>query len=164
MRSAWRASVLLLAGLPLTLAAEPVSSSNEKAAPRAERRETPRADEKSESQVRRLAARYGVPAPQVEDLRRQKLGWGEINAALAIAKRSGQPLSAIMALHASGLGWGEIAQKYGFKLGDAVGRADGHDRSRTRARERERERGEERGERPERDRAPEFGPGPRGRR
>lgn len=72
-----------------------------------------------DKQVSKLAEKYGVPATEVQALRDQKLGWGEIKHALAISQKSGKPVSEVMELRKSGMGWGKIAKHYGFKLGDA---------------------------------------------
>ena len=76
-----------------------------------------------------LAERFKVSRKEVLDMRKSRMGWGEINHALAIARKSGKPLAEILSLRESGLGWGEIAKKYGFKLGEAAGK--GKEKERT---------------------------------
>lgn len=71
----------------------------------------------------KLAAEYKVPAADIERMRADKLGWGEIGDALAISQKAGVPVDQVLAQRKSGLGWGEIAQKYGFTLGDVVSKA-----------------------------------------
>jgi hypothetical protein len=89
--------------------------------------ETPSAETKSgQGKAAELSARYKVTEKEVTDLRDKKMGWGEIDHALAISQKSGKPLSEIMAMRDSGMGWGKIAQKEGVKLGElkASDRAD----------------------------------------
>lgn len=71
----------------------------------------------------KLATEYKVPAADIDKMRADKLGWGEIGNALAISQKAGVPLDQVLAARKSGLGWGEIAQKYGFKLGEVAGKA-----------------------------------------
>lgn len=122
MKNAWMLPVLLAAALPMSAVADEDADPG-KTSP-------PAATQGKESPGQRLADKYQVPLGDVQGLRDQGLGWGEINAALAISRKSGQPLSDVMKLRESGMGWGEIAQKYGFKLGDVVGR--GHERGKDR--------------------------------
>jgi hypothetical protein len=75
-----------------------------------------------------LAKKYNVTEKEVADLRAKKLGWGEIDNALAISRKSGKPLSEIMAMRDSGMGWGQIAKKEGFTLGE-VKRSEKADRA-----------------------------------
>ena len=56
----------------------------------------------------------------VQNLRSQGLGYGEISILLALANRSGQTPSTIVQLRQSGMGWGQIAQKYDVKLGPVI--------------------------------------------
>ena len=76
----------------------------------------------TDKQVDKLAAQFKVPESQITDLRAKGLGWGEISNALAISQKAGAPLADVLKLRDSHMGWGKIAQKYGFKLGDAVGK------------------------------------------
>lgn len=146
MKNAKLLGMLVLASLPLSAVAKK-DAVPEKGTP-------PPATRPSASKVDELAAKYKVPAAEVQGLRDKGLGWGEINNALAIARKAGQPVSAIMALRDSGMGWGLIAQKYGFKLGDAVGKG----RERASDERHERGRGWDRG----RDHGPVHGRGESG--
>lgn len=54
---------------------------------------------------------------QVDALRSQNYGWGEIlHVGGLVAK--GVSYDSILSDRASGMGWGEIAKKHGFKMGD----------------------------------------------
>lgn len=80
------------------------------------------ANKGAQSQAAKLAAKYNVPTAEIESLRGQGLGWGEIGHALGIAQRAGVPVSDVLKLRQSGMGWGQIAQNYGFKLGETTGK------------------------------------------
>ncbi len=56
----------------------------------------------------------------VQNLRSQGLGYGEITILLALANRSVQSPNTILQLRQSGMGWGQIAQKYDVKLGPVI--------------------------------------------
>lgn len=67
-----------------------------------------------EDAVRRLAPALGVSPQQVGDLRDQKLTFGDVAAALAIAQVAERSLHAVVALWANErLDWNEVATRLG---------------------------------------------------
>jgi len=58
-----------------------------------------------------------LSAEQVDGLRANNYGWGEILHVGALVN-AGQSYDAILADRASGMGWGQIAKKYDLKLGE----------------------------------------------
>lgn len=69
-----------------------------------------------EGRALELAKRYQTTQAIVLELRREKLGWGEIEQALSLARRARCPVADIMALRRDGQGWGEIANRYGVDV------------------------------------------------
>lgn len=117
MKIQWMLPLVLATAMPMTSVAEE-KEADPKSPPPATTTETP------SSKVQALADKYKVPPADVQGLRDKKMGWGEIDKALAISQKSGKPLPEVMKLRESGMGWGQIAQKYGFKLGDVAGKGD----------------------------------------
>jgi hypothetical protein len=68
-------------------------------------------------QVDKLAAEFKVEAKDVQALRDQGLGWGEVRHALDISRSAKVPVADVMKLRKDGMGWGQIADKYGTKVG-----------------------------------------------
>lgn len=66
-----------------------------------------------------IAARHGIAAEKIIELRAEGYGWGEIEGALVIAQNADVALEEVFALRERGLGWGEIAKKYKVNLGQA---------------------------------------------
>lgn len=69
-----------------------------------------------ESRALELAKRYETTQALVLELRRDRLGWGEIEQALSLARRARRPVTEIVALRRDGQGWGEIANRYGVDV------------------------------------------------
>lgn len=68
-----------------------------------------------------LARRYGVDETEIDSLRAQGLGWGEVRIALAIADRAKVPVSEVTSRRGSPEGgWGAIARGYGITVGEAL--------------------------------------------
>jgi hypothetical protein len=61
-----------------------------------------------------LAKRFGVTISEVQGVRDQGFGWGEVVKVFAFAKASGKTPAAIIAMRDSGMGWGEIRQSLGL--------------------------------------------------
>jgi hypothetical protein len=77
--------------------------------------------------VQRLEKEFGVTDAQIQALRDQKLGFGEIAIVFSLAQKmtggiTDANISQIMALREGPpvMGWGEIAKKLGFKLGPTI--------------------------------------------
>ncbi len=64
-----------------------------------------------------LANYYGVSVGQIEQMREQGLGYGELARAFELAKMTGKSVSELVALKKSGAGWGEIAKQLGVSMG-----------------------------------------------
>ncbi|MBI3537393.1 MAG: hypothetical protein HY070_07555 [Chloroflexi bacterium] len=60
-----------------------------------------------------IAKYFGVSLAEVDALRQQGFGLGEIAHLYALAKASGKSVSELAALRKSGEGWGEIAKQLG---------------------------------------------------
>lgn len=82
-------------------------------------------------QVQTLSKQFHVPSSQIESMRAQKQGWGEITIQLAMAQHLTQTapqtypsmndaLAKIETLRNEHMGWGKIATDLGFKLGPVV--------------------------------------------
>lgn len=82
-------------------------------------------------QVQTLSKQFNVPSSQIESMRTQKQGWGEITIQLAMAQHLTQTnpasyptlndaLAKIQTLRSEQMGWGKIARDLGFKLGPVV--------------------------------------------
>jgi hypothetical protein len=78
--------------------------------------------------VETLAAQFKVGQATIEQLRSQKMGWGEVTIALALSQElmkqnptltPEQALAQVLASRESG-GWGKVAQQYGLKLGPVL--------------------------------------------
>lgn len=89
----------------------------------------------SAAQVQALSKQFNIPPSQVESMRAQKQGWGEITIQLAMAQHLTQTdpktyptlndaLAKIQALRSENVGWGKIAKDLGFKLGPVVREAE----------------------------------------
>ncbi len=64
--------------------------------------------------LRRLAPVFGVTAQQVGDLREQKLAFGDVAAALAIAQVARKPINTVITLWANErLDWADVATRLG---------------------------------------------------
>jgi hypothetical protein len=61
-----------------------------------------------------LAKRFGVTISEVQGVRAQGFGWGEVFKVFSFAKASGKTPAAIIAMRDSGMGWGEIRQSLGL--------------------------------------------------
>src|SRR3989441_12948646 len=70
----------------------------------------------------RITAVYGTSASDLEAMRANGLGWGEIIMILELAKQSGMSAADIQAMHAGGKGFGQIAKELGINPGE-LGRA-----------------------------------------
>jgi len=70
----------------------------------------------------RITAVYGTSASDLEAMRANGLGWGEIIMILELAKQSGMSAADIQAMHAGGKGFGQIAKELGINP-DELGRA-----------------------------------------
>ena len=95
---------------------------------------TPETTDKASEATRitTLAKEFKLTEKTISDMRKSKMGWGEVEGALAIAKAISEKATAdnpltieaalteILAARESGMGWGNIAQKYGFKLGEIM--------------------------------------------
>lgn len=89
-------------------------------------------------QVQTLSQQFNVPSSQIESMRANKQGWGEITIQLAMAQHLTQTdpktypsmndaQAKIQTLRNERMGWGKIAKDLGFKLGPVV-----HDAERAR--------------------------------
>jgi hypothetical protein len=80
--------------------------------------------------VQRLEKEFGVTDTQIQALRDQKLGYGEIAIVFSLAQKLGgitdANISKIMTLREGPpvMGWGEIAKKLGFKLGPTISQVE----------------------------------------
>lgn len=80
----------------------------------------------------RLEDRFGVTDTQVDNLRRQKLGYGEISTIFSLTKQMPggindeniQKITDMRQGDGHKTGWGKIAQELGVKLGPAIADAD----------------------------------------
>ena len=72
--------------------------------------------------IERITAVYGTSASDLEAMRANGLGWGEIIMILELAKQSGMSAADIQAMHADGKGFGQIAHELGINPGE-LGRA-----------------------------------------
>src|SRR3989454_7228965 len=72
--------------------------------------------------IERITAVYGTSASDLEAMRADGLGWGEIIMVLELARLSGMSAADIQAMHAGGKGFGQIAKDLGINPGE-VGRA-----------------------------------------
>lgn len=123
----------------------------------------------SADRIQGLSRQFNVPPSQIEGMRAQKQGWGEITIQLAMAEHltktdaqayptMNEALAKIQTLRNDGAGWGKIAKDLGFKLGPVVRDAE---RARqdlakeTRTERAERLAKQERPERPDRPTRPE---------
>lgn len=82
-----------------------------------------------------LATKYGVEVAKIDAMRTSKMGWGEIEIALALAARlvkdstttppltMDAALTQIQTLRGEKIGWGRIAKQLGYRLGDIVSAA-----------------------------------------
>ena len=76
----------------------------------------------------RIEDRFGVTDAQIDNLRKQNLGYGEISTVFSLSKQipggiNDQNIQKIMDMRQEGghkVGWGKIAQKLDLKLGPAV--------------------------------------------
>lgn len=86
-------------------------------------------------QVQTLSKQFNVPPSQIESMRAQKQGWGEITIQLAMAQHLTQTdpktyptmndaLAKIQSMRSDHMGWGKIAKDLGFKLGPVVSAAE----------------------------------------
>lgn len=82
-------------------------------------------------QVQTLSKQFNIPSSQIESMRAQKQGWGEITIQLTMAQHLTQTapqtypsmndaLAKIQTLRNEHMGWGKIARDLGFKLGPVV--------------------------------------------
>lgn len=78
--------------------------------PAREAREAVRS-EPGRDRARRLAARHGVQASEVAELRRGGLDWPEVERALEAAASTGRTPAEVAELHRSGLAWREIERQ-----------------------------------------------------
>jgi hypothetical protein len=67
-----------------------------------------------------VAAISNLSTAQIDQLRSENYGWGEIAVFGGISAKSGQSFDTILADRKSGMGWGEIAAKYNLKLGEII--------------------------------------------
>src|SRR6185436_18929157 len=85
----------------------------------------------SANHVQALSKQFNVPANQIESMRTQKQGWGEITIQLSMAQHLTQTdpktyptmndaLAKIQTMRNDRMGWGKIAKDLGFKLGPVV--------------------------------------------
>ena len=82
--------------------------------------------------ITELSEKYGVETDQVQTMRADGMGWGEMEIALGLSSRieagfeglDGEvapgSLDSILQARADGLGWGEIAAQYDLKVGDVM--------------------------------------------
>lgn len=71
--------------------------------------------------ARRFATAFAVPPQQVADLRDQKLGFGDVAAALAVARVARKALNTVVALWANErLDWDDVAARLGAPRSQVV--------------------------------------------
>ena len=73
--------------------------------------------------IDRIAVVYGSSAGDLQAMRANGLGWGEIIMILELARQSGMSAADIQAMHADGKGFGQIAKELNIdpsELGRAV--------------------------------------------
>ncbi len=74
----------------------------------------------AEKVIASLSEKFKVPQSTIQDLRAQKLGFGEISILLALSEATGKPASQLLQQFKSGEGWGKIAMNEGVKLGRVI--------------------------------------------
>ncbi len=74
----------------------------------------------AEKVIASLSEKFKVPQSTIQDLRAQKLGFGEISILLALSEATGKPASQLLQQFKSGEGWGKIAMSEGVKLGPVI--------------------------------------------
>jgi hypothetical protein len=81
--------------------------------------------------VQRLEKEFGVTDTQIQALRDQKLGFGEIAIVFSLAQKmtggiTDANIQSVMTLREGPpvMGWGEIAKKLGFKLGPTISQVE----------------------------------------
>jgi len=67
-----------------------------------------------------LSEKFNVPKSAIQNLRTQKLGFGEISILLALSQATGKSTLQLLQKFKSGEGWGKIAKDEGVKLGQVI--------------------------------------------
>jgi len=96
----------------------------------------------AEKVTKKLSEKFSVPESTIQNLRAQKLGFGEISILLALSQATGRSTAELLQRFKAGQGWGKIAKDEGVKLGQIVSAVEKANPAISEARPKDRERRE----------------------